>query len=151
MLKGKVVIVDDVVTARTAIRESVNLVRSRAAFSSVAHQRLRRFRHPRWYQHSLCGQILDWKKRPTTRAAVRYMVETVLDHLPRVYTAEIDEQNASRSTNSSLIPIDRVLEIKDHQLARVSHAFPRPQASWWKPATGLPGFRERNSSPPVQP
>ena len=36
VLKGRVVIVDDVVTARTAIRESVNLVRSRAAFSSVA-------------------------------------------------------------------------------------------------------------------
>ena len=30
--------------------------------------------------------VLDWKKRQTTRAAVRYTIETVLDHLPRTYT-----------------------------------------------------------------
>ena len=33
--------------------------------------------------------MLDWKKRQTTRAAVRFTVETVLDQLPRVYTSEL--------------------------------------------------------------
>jgi len=36
--------------------------------------------------------VLDWKKRQTTRAAVRYTVETLLDQLPRVYTPELYEQ-----------------------------------------------------------
>jgi type I restriction enzyme, R subunit len=36
--------------------------------------------------------VLDWKKRQTTRAAVRYTVETVLDRLPRAYTPELYEQ-----------------------------------------------------------
>ncbi len=36
--------------------------------------------------------ILDWKKRQTTRAAVRYTVETVLDRLPRTYTPALYEQ-----------------------------------------------------------
>ncbi len=40
--------------------------------------------------------VLDWKKRQTTRAAVRYTVETVLDHLPRVYTPQIYEQKCER-------------------------------------------------------
>jgi len=35
--------------------------------------------------------VLDWKKRQTTRAAVRLAVDTVLDHLPRVYTPQIYE------------------------------------------------------------
>jgi type I restriction enzyme, R subunit len=33
--------------------------------------------------------VLDWKKRQTTRAGVRYTVETVLDQLPRAYTPEL--------------------------------------------------------------
>jgi type I restriction enzyme R subunit len=33
--------------------------------------------------------VLDWKKRQATRAAVRYTIETVLDELPRTYTAEL--------------------------------------------------------------
>jgi type I restriction enzyme R subunit len=33
--------------------------------------------------------VLDWKKKQSTRAAVRYTVETVLDELPRTYTPEI--------------------------------------------------------------
>ena len=36
--------------------------------------------------------VLDWKKRQTTRAAVRYTVETMLDQLPRVYTPELYEK-----------------------------------------------------------
>lgn len=36
--------------------------------------------------------VLDWKKRQTTRAAVRVTVETVLDKLPRVYTPALYEQ-----------------------------------------------------------
>jgi type I restriction enzyme R subunit len=36
--------------------------------------------------------VLDWKKRQTTRAAVRYTVETVLDQLPRAFTPELYEQ-----------------------------------------------------------
>jgi type I restriction enzyme, R subunit len=40
--------------------------------------------------------VLDWKKRQTTRAAVRYTVETVLDHLPRVYTPQIYEQKCEQ-------------------------------------------------------
>jgi type I restriction enzyme R subunit len=33
--------------------------------------------------------VLDWKKRQTTRAAVRYTIETMLDQLPRRYTPEL--------------------------------------------------------------
>src|SRR5205823_4370773 len=40
--------------------------------------------------------VLDWKKRQTTRAAVRYTVETVLDDLPRVYTPQIYEQKCEQ-------------------------------------------------------
>ena len=40
--------------------------------------------------------VLDWKKRQTTRAAVRYTVETVLDHLPRVFTPQIYEQKCDQ-------------------------------------------------------
>lgn len=36
--------------------------------------------------------VLDWKKRQTTRAAVRYAVETVLDQLPRAFTKELYAQ-----------------------------------------------------------
>jgi type I restriction enzyme R subunit len=36
--------------------------------------------------------VLDWKKGQTTRAAVRFTVETVLDHLPRTYTPQVYEQ-----------------------------------------------------------
>lgn len=36
--------------------------------------------------------VLDWKKRQTTRAAVRYTVETVLDQLPRAFTPELYQQ-----------------------------------------------------------
>jgi type I restriction enzyme R subunit len=35
--------------------------------------------------------VLDWKKRQTTRASVRYTVETVLDRLPRAYTPQVYE------------------------------------------------------------
>ncbi len=35
--------------------------------------------------------VLDWKKRQTTRAAVRYTVETMLDQLPRTYTPALYE------------------------------------------------------------
>ena len=40
--------------------------------------------------------VLDWKKRQTTRAAVRYTVETMLDHLPRVYTPQIYDQKCEQ-------------------------------------------------------
>jgi type I restriction enzyme R subunit len=40
--------------------------------------------------------VLDWKKRQATRASVRYTVETVLDHLPRVYTPPIYEQKCEQ-------------------------------------------------------
>jgi type I restriction enzyme, R subunit len=33
--------------------------------------------------------VLDWRKRQTTRAAVRYTIETMLDELPRLYTPEL--------------------------------------------------------------
>jgi len=36
--------------------------------------------------------VLDWRKRQTTRAAVRLTVETVLEGLPRAYTPELFEQ-----------------------------------------------------------
>jgi type I restriction enzyme R subunit len=36
--------------------------------------------------------VLDWKKRQTTRAAVRYTVETMLDHLPRTFTPQLYEK-----------------------------------------------------------
>ena len=36
--------------------------------------------------------VLDWKKRQSTRAAVRYTIETMLDELPRVYTPELYER-----------------------------------------------------------
>lgn len=36
--------------------------------------------------------VLDWRKRQTTRAMVRYTIETVLDDLPRVYSKELYEQ-----------------------------------------------------------
>ena len=40
--------------------------------------------------------VLDWKKRQTTRASVRYTVETVLDHLPRTYTPELYEKKCEQ-------------------------------------------------------
>jgi type I restriction enzyme R subunit len=40
--------------------------------------------------------VLDWKKRQTTRASVRYTVETVLDRLPRVYTPQVYEQKCDQ-------------------------------------------------------
>ena len=40
--------------------------------------------------------VLDWKKRQTTRASVRLTVETVLDHLPRVYTPQIYDQKVEQ-------------------------------------------------------
>src|SRR5262249_17275569 len=40
--------------------------------------------------------VLDWKKRQTTRAAVRFTIETVLDELPRVYTPELYNQKCDR-------------------------------------------------------
>jgi type I restriction enzyme, R subunit len=40
--------------------------------------------------------VLDWKKRQTTRASVRLTVETVLDHLPRVYTPQIFDQKVEQ-------------------------------------------------------
>ena len=49
--------------------------------------------------------VLDWKKRQTTRAAVRYTVETVLDHLPRVYTPRFMSRSASRCTSMFSTPI----------------------------------------------
>ena len=33
--------------------------------------------------------VLDWRKRQTTRAMVRYTIETVLDQLPRAYSKEL--------------------------------------------------------------
>lgn len=36
--------------------------------------------------------VLDWKKHQTTRAAVRYTIDTVLDELPRVYTPELYQE-----------------------------------------------------------
>jgi type I restriction enzyme R subunit len=35
---------------------------------------------------------LDWKKRQTTRAAVRVTIETILDELPRTYTPDLYEK-----------------------------------------------------------
>jgi len=40
--------------------------------------------------------VLDWKKGQTTRASVRYTVETVLDQLPRVYSPQIYEQKCEQ-------------------------------------------------------
>ena len=40
--------------------------------------------------------MLDWKKRQTTRAAVRYTMETVLDELPRTYTPEIYQKKCDQ-------------------------------------------------------
>lgn len=40
--------------------------------------------------------VLDWKKGQTTRAGVRYTVETVLDLLPRVYMPQIYEQKCEQ-------------------------------------------------------
>jgi hypothetical protein len=36
--------------------------------------------------------VLDWRKQQTTRAGVRFTIETVLDELPRAYSKEIYEQ-----------------------------------------------------------
>lgn len=36
--------------------------------------------------------VLDWKKHQSTRASVRFTVETILDELPRIYTPELYEQ-----------------------------------------------------------
>jgi type I restriction enzyme, R subunit len=36
--------------------------------------------------------VLDWRKRQTTRAMVRYTIETVLDQLPRAYSKELYDQ-----------------------------------------------------------
>jgi type I restriction enzyme R subunit len=36
--------------------------------------------------------VLDWKKRQSTRAAVRVTIETVLDELPRTYTPDLYQQ-----------------------------------------------------------
>jgi type I restriction enzyme, R subunit len=36
--------------------------------------------------------VLDWKKRQSTRAAVRLTIETALDELPRTYTPEVYKQ-----------------------------------------------------------
>ena len=36
--------------------------------------------------------VLDWKKRQSTRAAVRYTIETMLDELPRTYTPDLYQQ-----------------------------------------------------------
>ena len=36
--------------------------------------------------------VLDWKKRQSTRAAVRYTIETVLDELPRMFTPDLYQQ-----------------------------------------------------------
>ena len=36
--------------------------------------------------------VLDWKKRQSTRAAVRYTIETLLDELPRTYTPDLYQQ-----------------------------------------------------------
>lgn len=36
--------------------------------------------------------VLDWRKRQTTRAMVRFTIETVLDQLPRAYSKELYEQ-----------------------------------------------------------
>jgi type I restriction enzyme R subunit len=36
--------------------------------------------------------VLDWKKRQSTRAAVRYTIETLLDELPRAYTPDLYQQ-----------------------------------------------------------
>ena len=36
--------------------------------------------------------VLDWKKRQSTRAAVRYTIETVLDELPRTFTPDLYQE-----------------------------------------------------------
>ena len=36
--------------------------------------------------------MLDWRKQQTTRAMVRYTIETVLDQLPRAYSKELYER-----------------------------------------------------------
>ena len=33
--------------------------------------------------------VLDWRKQQTTRAMVRYVIETELDNLPRAFSAEL--------------------------------------------------------------
>ena len=36
--------------------------------------------------------VLDWRKQQTTRAGVRFTIETVLDELPRAYSKAVYEQ-----------------------------------------------------------
>ena len=36
--------------------------------------------------------VLDWRKQQTTRAMVRYTIETVLEELPRAYSKELYDQ-----------------------------------------------------------
>ena len=36
--------------------------------------------------------VLDWRNRQTTRAMVRYTIETVLEQLPRAYSKELYDQ-----------------------------------------------------------
>ena len=40
--------------------------------------------------------VLDWKKHQSTRAGVRYTIETVLDELPRTYTPDLYQQKCER-------------------------------------------------------
>lgn len=49
--------------------------------------------------------VLDWKKRQTTRAAVRYTVETMLDHLQELSRHSCTRRNANWSTNMCLSPM----------------------------------------------
>ena len=44
--------------------------------------------------------VLDWRKRQTTRAAVRYTIETVLDQLPRTYTPELYREEMRRGLSA---------------------------------------------------
>ena len=39
--------------------------------------------------------VLDWKKRQTTRAMVRYTIENVLDQLPRAYSKDLYKQKCN--------------------------------------------------------
>lgn len=47
--------------------------------------------------------VLDWRRRQSTRASVRYTIETMLDHLPRTYTPELYQKKCDAVDQHFLI------------------------------------------------
>ena len=73
--------------------------------------------------------VLDWKKRQTTRAAVRYTIETVLDELPRTYTPELYQQKCERGLPARLRFVFRTGEQPVHRELDHWVEFGTPQES----------------------